>query len=173
MLRDQYSGALSINSPLFEIKAQSRWWLPRSLTQSCTITLKPNTKAQRPKHDIYRMQPVYMCHRNGILSWTSTCSLNLIPTLFNFIPAAKYLDAFIPTDESIVIWKIIHVFLSFPLNLTYFSFVLICYLLFLQAVKYLDAGSLHTDRGTAPYNTESFLSDPGPIIVYPSQWLTN
>ena len=123
MLRDQYSGALSINSPLFEIKAH-RWWLPRSLTQSWTITLKPNTKAQRPKHDIYRMQPVYMCHK--MVFYLLRTSLNLIPTLFNCVPEAKYLDVNIQhTNPSQTDGRIL-TFLSFSLNLTSFPFVFIC-----------------------------------------------
>ena len=121
MLRDQYSGALSINSPLFEIKAH-RWWLPRSLTQSWTITLKPNTKAQRPKHDIYHIC-IYMCHKMVFYFGLHSIWFQFFSIVFQ--QQNIWTPTYQQTNPSQTGGRIL-TFLLFSLNLTSFTFVFIC-----------------------------------------------
>lgn len=122
MLRDQYSGALSINSPLFEIKAQQMMApsLPHSIMNN---HIKAKHKGSKTKTWYLPNAACIHVSQNGILLRTS---LNLIPTLFNCVPAAKYLDVNIQqTNPSQTDGRIL-TFLSFSLNLTSFTFVFIC-----------------------------------------------
>ena len=97
--------------------------------------------------------------------WTQTCIFSVVTKSRNVIYLGKE-----PILTRIIAGQWLPYFLIFTASIWPYSGQIICF--FLQEILELWSCRQWVPRVLSPWNGV-FLSDPGPIIVYPSQWLTD